>query len=368
MSTAEPIEDDAVALRVGGKTYFGWTEVSIEGGIEDQVRKFQVKVAGVYATEAGAIVADDDVQVFVGEDLLVTGVVDSVIVGGDASSTKVTISGRSKTREVVDCSTPLTPISGKRLGDLVKDLLAPYSVGFVDEAGVSAERVGVHKTNAGEKIFDTLDKLGRESGFLVTDDEAGNVVFTRAGARGRATDRIARGTVGFLGGEAAWDCSQRYSAYQVMGQSFTDEEVDPAILTHAQDVGVRRHRLLIVAPEKGMSIAAARKRAAWEAVTRAAKSLSGAYSLRGWRQSDRSLWQANTLVEVVDARAKLLGVELLIKHIAYKIDAENGRTLAVDLAPAAGFTPEPSAAVNAGVGGVGESDELESTDPEGDEE
>lgn len=335
-------------VRANGRDFFGWTSVQIEPSIETAARAFALAVSGVYATDAGFLVEGDEVEIRVGEDLLCTGWIDQLEHTGDADGASVNVTGRSKTCDIVDCSARVGSWRGLKLSKLAALLLAPYQLELVDEAGVGECIVRAHRTEEGESIFDALDRLSRDvgGGFLVTDDPSGRVVLTRAGAGGRATDKIVRGTAGFLSGDVSRSMAERYSSYVVKGQSFTDLEVDPAAQGGAEDVGVTRFRELIVKPERGVTKAGALARAKWEATTRAAKALEASYTLRGWRQTDGTLWRENQIVEVVDGFSRLFGVELLIVGLSYSLDAEQGRLTTFKLGPVEGFTPPPGKGVD----------------------
>jgi len=355
-------DDDRLELRIGGSAYWGWTAGWIEGGIEDQARSFQVTLVGPFQADEGVLVADDDVEIWAGSDRLMTGVIDDVDVHGDATSTRVEITGRSRTRELIDCSAEPLPIYGRKLGDVIERQLRPYKLELIDQAGVAGDVVRVQRIKPGEKIFDVLDALGREHAVLMTDDAQGRLVMTRAGAR-TAHDPIVRGRSPFLEGGVRWSVEERYSQVECRGQIATDDEVLADVSARVTDVGIGRFRRLIVLPEKGLDTAGARKRAAWEATTRAAKAMSATYTLRGWRQSNGALWEENTRVRVTDPRARLFDVELLIVHVRREFGPE-GRKTTLTLGPEAGYTPEPSGRIQVDVGGLGAELELESTDPD----
>ncbi len=344
----EPAErdEDRVVIRSSGRDFFGWTSVQVDMGIEMAARTFAVAVAGVYATEAGFLVEGDEAIISVGEDRVVTGWIEHVEHAGDAQGASVNLAGRSKTCDIVDCSAPLGSWRNQKLSKLVAIFLDPYQLEWVDEAGVGDDLVRAHRTEEGESIHDAFDRLSRDIGFLVTDDVYGRVVFTRAGAGGSASDKIIRGTAGFLSGNVSRSMAERYSSYLVKGQSFTDLEVDVNAQGGAEDTGVTRFRQLIVKPERGVSKAAALKRAKWEATTRAAKALEASYTQEGWRQADGAIWLPNQTIEVVDGFARLFGVDLLAVSLGFSLDNEQGRVTSFNLAPSEGFTPAPGRGVD----------------------
>lgn len=344
---------DPVTLRVNGLEYAGvggqrWNSVTITESLESLARDFTVGVVGVFASEPEAIEAGDSVEVWVGRDKLLTGWVDDHEVGGDARTESVTANGRSLTGDLADCSAPPGTWSGLTVAKLVQALTEPYRIELVDQAGVGSQVVSRWRTEDGEFIFDGLDRLGRSVGALVTDDGAGRLVLTTTGTA-RCTDAIERGRPGFISGSVKRSQSERYSKYSCHGQVFTDLEVDPHAVGYAEDTGITRYRELIIRPERGMTKAEAAARARWEASTRAAKSLVVTVTVRGWRQSDGSLWRANMLVTYTDKLARIDRAELLIVDVIRTLDA-NGRVTTMRLMPEEAFRLPPGEAVTVAAG------------------
>lgn len=348
---ADTIDADKVRLRVNGRDFSGWTSVKIDMSLEDAVSSFAVVVSGVYATSAGFIREDDDLEVWVGDDLLITGVVDDLELGGDADTASVSITGRSRLRDLVDCSAPLGAWRGMKLLALIKTLVAAYGIDVVDECGVGDTVIRSHRTEEGEALFDALDRLSRDHAFIVTDDSSGRIVLTQAGKGGLVVgDKVVRGTPGYLSGNAKRSCGERFSAIVCKGQSIGDADVEVNAQGAAEDVGVRRFRQLIVRPERGVSSKSAAKRARWEVATRAAKALEYTCSLRGWRDAQGRLWRKNTLVEVLDGFARIYGAALLVVSVSLSLDTEGGRVTALRLVPPEAFTPLPIAKPSVSVG------------------
>lgn len=333
MSTPDPIE-----IRTRGHKITGWTSASVEAGIEDLARTFSVGLSGFYASTGNQqLVVGDAVEVRIGGDLVVTGYAETVDDNVDAESEGVTISGRSKTCDIVDCSAPLGTWSKLTMASLFERLTDGMGVDLVDEAGVSSLPIGRHRTEPGESVFDVLDRHARELGCLLTDDAQGRVVLTRAGLAGRVSSPIVQGA-GVVSSTGGWSIAERFSRYEVSGQSVQDADVEVDGFGAADDPGVNRFRRLIVVPEKPVSKAQALKRARWEAVSRAGKSFAATYILRGCRHLGDTgpLWVHNQIVPVVDGRRGIFGSDLLVTKVALGLD-ENGRKATVSVAPREGF-------------------------------
>lgn len=333
MSAADPIE-----LRARGRKVTGWTALSLSSSLEEAASTLSASVSGYYAaTGDDQLACGDLARVYVGDDLAWTGYVEAPEDAIDGESEATTVTGRSKTCDAVDCAAAAGSWTGLTLAALFARLIGDHDLELLDEAGVGGTVIPRHRTEPGETIHDALDRLSREVGYLVTDDGRGRVVLTRAGAGGRAATSIVQGA-GVLSSQGGWDVSQRFSHYEVAGQVVEDTDVDVHAFGLAEDPGVGRTRRMVIVPERGMNKAQARRRAQWEAVTRAGRSFVATYQLRGWRHGvdTGALWRPNQIVSVVDGRRGLFGVDLLVTAVTLTLD-EGGRRAAVTVQPAAGF-------------------------------
>lgn len=391
-------EADPFELRINARRFRGWTEVAFSASIEEAVRTLSVRLIGAYQDDTDEqVTAGDLVSAWVGADQLFAGYAETFTDESAADSESLSIECRSKTCDLVDCSAPVKAWSNIRLDKLVGALCEGFPVSVAFESSVAAARlIRRFRTTIGETVFAAIDRLCKEQGLLVTDDEAGRLVITRAALGGMSaggsstssvlvpyppgyevgpgddaggiittvttptagryvaasvsSTRLVRGR-NILASSGTWDLSQRFSNYEVKGQTITDLDVDAAAVGDADDPGITRFRRLVIVPEKGVDRPGARDLARWEAVTRAGKSLRLSVTLAGWRQDDGSLWRPNQLVRVTDRRKRLLDAQLLIVRVGMSLGA-NGRKTVLDLAPAAGFEPYvPGVPILSGGGG-----------------
>lgn len=391
-------EADPFELRINARRFRGWTEVAFSASIEEAVRTLSVRLIGAYQDDTDEqVTAGDLVSAWVGPDQLFAGYAETFTDESAADSESLSIECRSKTCDLVDCSAPVKAWSNIRLDKLVAALCEGFPVTVAFESSVAAARlIRRFRTTIGETVFAAIDRLCKEQGLLVTDDETGRLVITRAAVGGAtagssstssvvvpyppgyevgpgdeaggiittvttltagryvaasvSSTRLVRGR-NILASSGTWDLSQRFSNYEVKGQTITDLDVDAAAVGDADDPGITRFRRLVIVPEKGVDRPGARDLARWEAVTRAGKSLRLSVTLAGWRQDDGSLWRPNQLVRVTDRRKRLLDATLLIVRVGMSLGA-NGRKTVLDLAPAAGFEPYvPGVPILSGGGG-----------------
>ena len=346
-----------LTLLVGGREYGGWQEVSVTRSMEAVAGSFSVRVSERWAGQdtRWPIRPFDAVRVLMGGHRVVSGYVDSVRPAFDSGQHAVTITGRDKTGDLVDCSAVHSPGEWRGL-DLVRlagVLCKPFGVSVRAAVGVGAA-FDVFKLQPGETAWEAIDRAARMRGVLVMSDGAGGLVITRAG-QGRATTALVQGA-NILAASGEYQATERYSDYTVKGQHFgTDElngEAAATVQATASDSGVPRYRPLVVIAETAVALGGARDRAQWEATVRAARADRVTVTVQGWQQEDGSLWPVNALVNL---RSSWLGIDgdMLITGVRYNLGGQ-GTTTELTLARPDAFTPEPIVG-KSGLGNIWES-------------
>ncbi|NDY41245.1 hypothetical protein G3N55_00070 [Dissulfurirhabdus thermomarina] len=327
-----------VVLTANGERFAGWDRVRLTRSIEALAGAFEVGVSGPAAwipPGAACTVALDG-------EVLLTGWVDQVAVRYGPSSHQVTVSGRDRTGDLVDCSAAYG--SGqwrapRTLDQIARDLLRPYGIEVVVDADVGSAYPSA-AIQAGETVFETLDRLARLRGVLLTSDGLGRLVLTRASSRRIATPLV-RGE-NILEADATISHKDRHSAYRVLAQSPGGDGSTPEQNAHASaaasDPGVARHRPLVILAEDRADAAACRARAEWEAAVRYGRSARAVVTVQGWRHAD-GLWAPNRLVRVRDEWLRLDG-DMLVVAVAYLLDEQGSRTQ-LTLARPEAYTPAP---------------------------
>ncbi len=317
--------ENFVTLTINGIAYGGFTAVSISAGVERQCRAFSVETTQKWPgnTVARTIKQGDSVEVRIGGDLVLTGFVDATPLRYDANAVTRSVSGRSKTCDVVDCSAEPQQWNNQTVLAIASALVKPYGLEVIAEADASAV-ITEHSVDPGESVFESIDRLLSLSRLLSTDDERGRVVIAKPGSAGRAADSLELGK-NILSCSMRQDFSRCFSVYKVVGQrSGTDDlgEEEITEVSGAQtDERITRHRFLLIQQSGQVTPEIAQERATWEAVSRTARALTTEYVVAGWRQSNGSLWRPNTVVRVRDEVAGLKR-DMLITEITYELSAE----------------------------------------------
>lgn len=341
-----------VALNVGGKQYAGWQSVKVMRGIESISGSFSLNVTERWANQGTPwpINEGDECSVKIGDETVITGYVDKRAPSFSKSDHALTIEGRDKTADLVDCSALLAQPEFRNFDvfKLAQKLCAPFNIGVsklgIDLPGrpiIVPEKLHV---DPGETVFNILEHAARLAGILLVSDGEGGLILTTAGTE-RAKSELVEGE-NILSAEAEFNSAGRFYRYLVLGQHAATDAFFGAEAAHikgeAFDPNVTRQaRVLVVRPENNVTDAFAKIRAQWEATVRAARGNSVTIRVPGWTQSDGSLWPINALVKVKSPRLRISG-EMLITSTTFEKSKREGSTTSLSLKPPKAYIVEPT--------------------------
>ncbi len=339
--------ENTVTLSVGGHDYEGWKYVSISAGLERQARDFSLAITWNWPGGGDVpvrVVQGQEVEVRIGRDLLLTGYVFSTPIRYDSQTITLSIVGRSKTADLVDCAAINSPGQwrGQSVQKIVEALAGEYGIKVVSEAPATLG-LDDHTIEPGETAFESIDRLLTLSRLFSTDDGSGRLVIASPGTAGRAVDKLELGK-NIKEGDTALDFSNVFSEYISRGQrSGTDTSFGTAateVQASVVDERVARRRVKVIHQSGQMTAKMARDRVEWERANAISRALAVNYVVQGWRQSSGDLWRHNMVVRVVDP---LIGLDrdMLISAISYEL-GENGTVTKMTVAPPDGFLPEPN--------------------------
>ena len=403
------LPQNQVRLVVGGQEYGGWKSVKVEAGIERQARSFDLEVTDRWpgqTTVPRRIRPFDACQVFIGDDLVLTGYVDATPIRYDGRTVTVSVRGRSKTADLVDCSpvdlgkasssasagssnpwsnsvgkvsssarvvsAAATGVNGWRnakLETIAAALAVPYGVRVLAEIDTGAP-LPEHQVQVGETVFESIDRMMRIRHVLSTDNANGDLVFIDAGSAGKARSALELGA-NILDGACDLDFKDVFSRYVVKGQrAGTDDDFgehaneaegdddDQAefeggtndtgapVTESVDDARSKRMRLKVFKQCGHADDGTCADQALYERAHRAAKALETTYTVAGWRQADGSLWVHNQLVRVRDPLIDF-DQEMLIAEVHYELDASGLRTQ-LRVGPVDGYRSKAARAAKGG--------------------
>lgn len=344
--------DNKLHLVVAGRAWHGWQSARIRRGIEHCAGGFELGVSELWHGQdrPAAARVGDRCEVMIGTTTVITGWVDAVELGMEATTHEVQITGRDATGDLVDCSAmrKTGQWRGLRIEQIAAELAAPYGVPVRADVD-TGKPLTSFALQEGETVFEAIERAARIRALLLISDGKGGLVITRAGTA-RVPTALVLGE-NMLSCKVKSDWHDRYSAYLFKGQApggdFFSGAAAAHVVARAADTDVTRHRPLLITNDQPDVAATLKQRAQWEANVRAARSLQVEVEVQGWRH-DVGLWQPNTLVHV-QALPLRLDDELLISGVEYSLEAHGTKTK-LQLTRADAFRLLPTKAVDAGAG------------------
>lgn len=336
-----------VRLRVNGREYGGWTMARVVRGIEAIAGGFDLAITDRWSGQVTPwpIAQEDECSVVVDGETAITGYVDRRTVSYGPAEHTLSVAGRDRTGDLVDCSAALKKweFVNVPLLTLAKRLAEPFGIPVSLQPGLALPKpIAKLSVEPGDTAFDALERACRMAAVLPVSDSRGGLLLTRAGTA-RARTALVEGK-NILGATATYDATGRFRRYIVVAQHQGSDEFfglnAAAVTGEAQDLGVRRAaRKLVVQAEGEATREYAKRRAEWEAKFRAGRSDAITITIQGWQQEDGKLWPMNALVPV---RSRYLGVDgdMLITQATHSI-GPSGTITDLSLQRPDAFLPEP---------------------------
>lgn len=324
--------DDAATFYVNNRVYEGFKNISLARNLLSLTGSFDITLVDKWQVDNDdfAIKPGDRIHCHLGNNPLYEGYIDRFQVALTGSSRNITISGRDKTGDLVDCSvTGSVEYNGLTLFAIAEKLCSPFGIKVLANVD-TGKPFNKFTIRQGETVFEALERAAKERELLLMSTTHGNLLIDKKGSR-RASGELIEG-VNILAAAVEFDNSERFSQYEVKGQqsgvlgNITDATESSGIAT---DAGMTRFRPTVIISENAVDKDAAQKRAQWEATFRAAKAAKVSITVQGWRQKDGSLWATN---QIVHADCRSIGIKSDWLVSAVKFDqSQNGRRTELEL-------------------------------------
>jgi prophage tail gpP-like protein len=346
-----------LVLMVDGVKWEGWTSAEISRQMDAISSEFALGLVDrwQHGMEAIPLAAGMPCKVYINDDLSIDGYLDRVNFGVDVAQHSISVNGREKAADLVDCSAVHDPSTWKDLNalEISKILAEPFGVEITSEVDLG-EPFKTFKLEEGETAFAAIDRLLKQREILALPDGKGGVKFAKLADKSSGT-KLKQGE-NIKNSSSSFDMTDRFSDYIVKGQRpGNDQDYGPAcaqVRGDARDESVRRYRPMMVRAENQVSDNDALLRAKWEASTRAARSVTVSVTVAGWRQDDGKLWEINTLVDT-DIPYLRISQELLISKVSFSLTMSGGTVTTLELKDKAAFEPEPPSTKPSGGGSGG---------------
>ena len=285
----------------------------------------------------------DEVQVKIGDTVVITGHVLAAEPFYRRGDCGMRITGRDRTGDLVRSSAIHKGGQWKTatLERIAKDLAAPFGIAVVVDADIGAP-IADFKISHGESVLDTLSRAARLRGVLVTRDDKGRLLLTKAGKeRFEGVVRIGYNVIAM---ESVGTDEQRHSEYVAYGQSnyesVNDFDAARSLKATAKDTDIKRYLPLVINSDGNRTQAELQALVDHTVRVRRGHASGFKYTVEGWTFKGKP-WPVNQRVAVFDEIAGFQGEELLIASVRHTCDLTEGDVTELLLRPVEAYDTVP---------------------------
>lgn len=310
-----------IYLEVEGVKYEGFTDIAVKSAMENFCSSFSFSTT-VRETDLGRIVNDIKLQqkarVFIDDNLLITGYIDRVKRGISASSHSKNASGRDVGGDMIDSSIIQKSYNQRNFEALINLVLKDngYKVKVVNKVGIlNLEPTEIIKTKFGEKVFTFLDRYAKKLQVLLKMDYQGNLTIIREDSDVVKNMLINNYTsdTNILESELDLTSVDRFYTVEMYSQGNNKTHTKAGITQKgiAFDYDIRPTRRLILTMDTASESKSLKSLAEWNVRVRRAKGSRYTCKTLGFYSSNKTLWEPNKLVDIIDYDAEVMGTFLI---------------------------------------------------------
>lgn len=297
-----------VELLINGELHGGFTGGSLSRSLSTPASSFDLEYS---ATASGTgrpwpIYDGDATELRIDDVTVLTGFVDTSMVGYEPMRRTYRAAGRSKVGDLIDCACMHTPRTWQRKN--LAAITADAASGFACDVAVFGDEGRLFdrfKYQAGEAAIEVIRRAASLRGMHLFDTPEGNLLLARIGADDSGTT-LKRG-VNVVKAERVGDWTQRFSEYHFCGQTHARDELTGKAGTQLRGEaldptlqGRGRFRPSVVTKKGG----GGREDLGAAAIMRRNKAAgaSETYSctVNGWLDGNNEIWNVGYLANVDD--------------------------------------------------------------------
>ena len=232
--------------------------------------------------------------VSLGSTKILNGYIDTLEAGVTKDFANIKITGRSKTADLIDCSSlvdtgefnNLTPV------EIIKKQVAPFGINVIDKT-TGQSPIKKWNIDIGESVFENIELLARQNGIILITTPNGDLCLEIASSE--KMDIILNPS-NIKEIKKVSTLSNRYSEIRVIGQN-----VDSLLEVEGihSDSEITRYRPYTIISEGPLNPAQASTRAQWESSFKKSKGEVLKVTLDSFVYSEKEeIWDFNKIVEV----------------------------------------------------------------------
>lgn len=327
---------DQVYLKIDGEIHSGWTDVSIQYAINALCTGFSLGIKSNRQINCGMATV-----LMIDQEQILTGYIDSKSGNFDDTSSSLSISGRDKTADLIDCSAMNSPASwkGAKLEKIASDLCAPFGIKVYAHTDTGAAFANF-ALEQGESPFDAITRMTKLRGLLISSTNKGDMIIFSPSPN--AVPWALEEGKNVVSASSDDDAKDRFSEYHLKGQqgySKTNSAKDAASpKSIGYDKGVIRYRPKLIIADEQSSISGLKNRADFEATIHAANAQTVSITTNHWRDPDGKLWELGTLIPI---RLPTLDIDMamVLSEVNLRLD-ETGRAADLKFVRKESYTKE----------------------------
>lgn len=318
-------------LKVNGISYAGWTTITVFRSMDNLSGTYSFTASDKFPgkPEDWNLRLGYECTVEVGKSVLITGYIEDIAIDYDANSHSITVSGRDKLGDLVDCTwiDEKNEWKNRSARWIIDDLISPFDILLVvDRKAVNQvdQIIPDFKADEGETVAEMIMRLCRMIAILPITYGNGKLLLTQVGSE-YVKDSLELGK-NIKAGSLSHSNLDRFSQYVVKGQgNGTDMKALSDFVAPSgtfNDTLIERYRPFTIFSEIPTTIKQCQDRAKWEARIRAGRSRMVEYEVQGITQSNGDMWPINALTHVKDPFMDI-DEKMLIHSVENEV-SENG--------------------------------------------
>lgn len=158
-------------LKIDNRKYSGWENVTISKSIQSIAHNFSMNI---FNADGISIEDDDLIQILKDDKIFFTGYLDDMVIGISNVKKPLSINGRSKAGDLIDCNVSENKQYNKQnIKQIISDLVKPFNINV--SSSLTLEPLEIFNTKVGETYFDAINRLCKQTNTLPISDDFGNI-------------------------------------------------------------------------------------------------------------------------------------------------------------------------------------------------
>lgn len=291
-----------IQIKANGKLYSGYETLSISKSMDSISDTFSINI---FKGDEIDISGNDLIQIINEKKVFFTGYVDKYNLGISDVQKPLSISGRSKTADLIDCMVETNKqYNNQTPTQIINDLCKPF--GITVSTILTLDILLVFNTKVEETYFSAINRLCKQYNILPISDENGNLKLIK-----NEKNKIAR-TIkdkDFTDIQYSQNFTNRYSNY-IYKKEFAIKEATPS---NIKDEEIERYRPFVGVNNEEKTN---EDLSNWKKNNDKSNSVNLSVSLNDWDTS---------INEIVEIKSVIIQNSFLAKNITYNSD-NNGTT------------------------------------------